>query len=72
MALARALRAPTSRQKEAYARYSHTLSAALLIAGGAIPFTADEITASVILKVAGASALAVALFALGALLLQES
>lgn len=42
-----AFRSPTGKQQEAYARYCHTLSAAVLIAGRAIPFAADETTPSV-------------------------
>ena len=71
-ALGLALRSPNLKQKEAYARYSHTLSAAVLIAGGAVPFTSNEFTISVILKAAAASVLAIALFGAGALLLKET
>lgn len=70
-ALRRAVRDPTAKQKEAYARYCHTLSAATLIAGGAIPFTVVETTPSVILRVVGAVILALVLFGWGALLLEE-
>ena len=70
-ALHDAFRSPTAKQQEAYARYCHTLSAALLIAGGAIPFTVDETTLSVILRVSAAATVALVLFAWGALLLEE-
>ena len=71
LALVRALRSPTAKQREAYARYCHTLSAAVLIAGGAIPFAAAETDPSVILRVAVASIVALLLFVWGALLLEE-
>ena len=70
-ALGRALRSPTIKQKEAYARYCHTLSAAMLIAGGALPFAATEIDPSVILRATAAALLAVLLFVWGALLIEE-
>jgi hypothetical protein len=53
------------------ARYCHTLSAALLLGGGAIPLTVDHVTASVILRVVGACVLALSLFVFGAVLLED-
>jgi fructose-specific phosphotransferase system IIC component len=70
-ALETAFRSPTGKQQEAYARYCHTLSAAVLIAGGAIPFATAETTPSVILRVVAAGIVALLLFAWGALLLEE-
>jgi len=70
-ALGRVLASPTAKQKEAYARYCHTLSAALLLGGGAIPLTVDHVTASVILRVVGACVLALSLFVFGAILLED-
>ncbi len=70
-AFRQALRDPSAKQKEAYARYCHTLSAAMLIAGGAIPFAGVETTPSVILRVIVAVVLALLLFGWGALLLEE-
>jgi hypothetical protein len=67
----RAFASPTAKQSEAYARYCHTLSAALLLAGGAIPLTVDQITLAVILRVAGACVLALLLFVWGVILLED-
>jgi hypothetical protein len=52
-------------------RVTATLFLQLLIAGGAIPFTVDETTLSVILRVSAAATVALVLFAWGALLLEE-
>lgn len=70
-AISRAFRSPTAKQREAYARYCHTLSAAVLIAAGAMPFAAAETTPSVILRVVAAVMLALLLFGWGALLLED-
>jgi hypothetical protein len=70
-ALGRAFASPTAKQSEAYARYCHTLSAALLLAGGAIPLTVNQVTLPVILRVVGACVLALLLFVWGVILLED-
>ena len=70
-ALRRAFRTPTPKQMEVYARYCHTLSAAALIAGAAIPFTESQPLVSTVLRTAIAMAGALLLFVSGALLLEE-
>lgn len=65
-----ALRHPTPTQREALARYLHTLSAAALNGGATLPFTEAQITLYLVTRVAIALALAVGLFVAGALTLE--
>jgi hypothetical protein len=55
LALARLFRSPTPKQREAYARYLHTLSAAALIGAVTISFSDLAATASTALRVTAIS-----------------
>lgn len=63
-----AFRTPTLKQKEAYGRLSHTLSAASLIGSVTVMFTETEATAYVVSKVAALVFWGVLLFWVGAIL----
>ncbi len=63
-----AFRAPTLKQKEAYGRLSHTLSAASLIGAVTVMFTETHATAYVVSKIAALVFWGVLLFWVGAIL----
>lgn len=64
----KAFRTPTLKQKEAYGRLSHTLSAASLIGAVTVMFTETQATAYVVSKVAALVFWGVLLFWVGAIL----
>ena len=66
-----ALRAPSDRQKDLYARYCHTLSAAGIIGAISLVFADSEMTLSVLLRSSTMFVAAVVLFVTGALLTRE-
>jgi hypothetical protein len=66
-----AFRTPTARQKEAYARYCHTISAAGLIGAATVIFSDSALTVSALLRAASMLVVAVILFLSGTLLNKE-
>jgi hypothetical protein len=68
VALLVAIRSPTSKQKEAYARYVHTLSAAGAIGSMTLVFSESPMTAFAVGRAGAMLVLAIVLFAAGALL----
>lgn len=63
-----AFRTPTLKQKEAYGRYSHTISAACCIGAVTIGFSESSATANTTEKVAALVFWAVVLFLVGSIL----
>ena len=68
MALDSSFRNPTSKQKEGYARYVQTLSAAAVIGAVTLAFAASESTTSVVSRVVAMALMGVVLFLLAAVL----
>jgi hypothetical protein len=68
--LARALKDPTQRQKEAYARFSHTLAAAAIIGAITLLFAEAVLTAVLIFRMTGLVIGGVVCFAVGVLLVE--
>ena len=71
LALGAGLRSPSVKQKEAYARYCHTLSAAGLIGTVTLVFSEPTLTLFGFLRAVAMLALAVLLFLSGTALLSE-
>jgi hypothetical protein len=67
-ALKQATLEPTLKQKEAYARFLHTLSAASIIAAVSIIFTETAATSQVVSRVVGLLVCSVIYFIIGAIL----
>jgi hypothetical protein len=63
-----AIRTPTLKQKEAYGRFCHTLSAASLIASVSVMFTETKANPDVMLKIGALGFWGVLLFWVGAVL----
>jgi hypothetical protein len=70
-ALKRGFTAPTVRQREAYARFAHTLAAASVIGVVTIAFAQDSMTMAVLWRVIGLATTGVACFSVGILLLDD-
>jgi hypothetical protein len=66
--LATAFRRPTIKQKEAYARFAHTLAAAGLIGAGALIFTELPLSAYVVVRAVLMLLVGLVLFLYGTLL----
>ena len=66
--LATAFRSPTLKQKEAYARFAHTLAAAGLIGAGALIFAELPLSAYVVLRALLMLLVGLVLFLYGTLL----
>lgn len=69
--LAKALTDPTQRQKEAYARFMHTLAAAAVIGAITLLFTEGAISSALVYRMTGLVIGAVVCFAGGVLLLER-
>ena len=70
-ALRKALRSPTAKQKDAYARYCHTLSAAGAIGAVTLVFSESTLTAFALFRAAAMLVLAVLLFLSGTAMFSE-
>ena len=70
-ALGAALRSPTARQKEAHARYCHTISAAGLIGGVTLLFSESALTMFSVVRATAMLVVAVVLFISGMLFNEE-
>jgi hypothetical protein len=68
--LARGSKDPTRRQKEAYARFSHTLAAAAVIGAITLLFAEAVLTTVLLFRMAGLATGAVVCFVVGVLLLE--
>ena len=71
LALGSALRSPTAKQKEAYGRYLHTLSAAGMIGAVTLIFPGSFPTTSAIVRATTMLLAAVILFLSGTVLIRE-
>ena len=69
--IAAAMRSPTAKQKEACARYCHTMSAAGLIGGVTLVFSDSTISVSAVFRALSMLLAAVILFLLGVALNKE-